>query len=140
MDGEPEAKRVCPSSSIVANQGLLCETESEDAQNGKTVLFVNTFAVDLARAITGPCDDPLGRLAELADSREVLKVPREFYTTYCPDLSDVPKGAESISLDDFIEIVDETLIAHVIDTDDGKMSGRYCIQDLVHIRSTPIYA
>jgi len=137
---EPHAKRVCPLSSIVAEQGLLCETQSEDAQNGKTVLFVNTFAVDLARAITGPCDDPLGRLAELADRPEVMKVPREFYITCCPNLSEVLKCAESITLDDFLHLVDRTLIAHVIDTDEGRMSGRYCIQDLVHIRSTPTYA
>jgi hypothetical protein len=139
-DGAPEAKRACRFD-VVAEEAVLCETESEDAQNGKSFFFVNEFAKRLARAITGSTDDdPLGRLAELADSRKVLTVPREFYVTCCPDLPDWLKRAESITLDDFLILVDKTLIAHVIDTDKGRMSGRYCIQDLVHIRSTPTYA
>jgi len=133
--------QACCRFDVVAKKAVLAEEQMEDAQNGKTCVFVDEFAEKLARAITGSTDDgPLGRLAELVDSREVLKVPREFYITCCPNLSEVLKCAESIDFDYFLRLVDKTLIAHVIDTDDGRMSGRYCIQDLVHIRSTPIYA
>jgi hypothetical protein len=137
---EPEAKRVYPSPSIVAKTGLMIETEDENAQHGPTYLLTDEFAEEVARAITSSTDDPLQCLAQLAEKRTKLRVPRDFCVKHCPGLPDDVEDVSSVSLDYFLRLVDKTLIAHVIDTDDGKMSGRYCIRDLVHIRSTPTYA
>ena len=136
-DGEPPAKRAC-CFDVVAETVLMVETESEDAENGDTYLLADENALDLARAITGSTDDPLGRLAELADKCKKLRVPHDFAVKYCPCLSDDTVDKGSIALDYFLKLADETLIAYVIKN--GKMSGRYCVQNLVHIRSTPTYA
>ena len=151
MDGEPEAKRACPSptgdtggeetasphalsSPIVADVAILHMEQIEDAGNGSASLITGPFAMELACAITGLTENPFGRLRELASKKELLMVPREFFVKHCPGVEE-----DEMNLDDFIGAVSKQKVAHVINAFGGEMSGHYRIKDLIVILSIPTF-
>jgi hypothetical protein len=85
-DDEPKAKRACPSlsSPVVAGEAIMVMEQIEDAGNGPASLITGPFAVEMACAITGLSENPFERLRELAQKKELLTVPREFFVKHCP--------------------------------------------------------
>jgi len=142
-DGEPDAKRARPSLPA-GEEGedtlLLIETQGKNARNSMTFALNGLLATELARAITGSTDDPFGRLCELAREHRLLTVPRKFFVKYCFDVWDDMSEGGDMLLDNFLRSIDKKHFFYIVDSR-SSMMGTCCssVQNLVHIRSTPLH-
>lgn len=68
-------------------------------------------------------------------------MPREFFVKHCPGVEEDVAGEDEMMLDNFVDAVRKTKVAHVIGLCKSEMmSGHYRIRDLIVILSTPGFA